>query len=128
MRLFTFIMGNSANRPLLEVLTRASNSFAASISNSDDIVGQILQAKSKVTHEAMHGVSIDIDGIKTANLTPKQIGSLYRGQQLVILGHYWDSGEADITLKGKISGAKTEYKTRFAFPDTATENPELERL
>ncbi|MES9960199.1 MAG: VIT and VWA domain-containing protein [Sedimenticola sp.] len=127
-RLFTFIMGNSANRPLLEVLTKASNGFAASISNSDDIVGQLLLAKSKVTHEAMHGVEIDIDGIRTADLTPAQIGSLYRGQQLVVLGHYWGSGEADITLKGKISGTKTEYRTRFAFPDRATDNPELERL
>ncbi|MES9938565.1 MAG: VWA domain-containing protein, partial [Sedimenticola sp.] len=127
-RLFTFIMGNSANRPLLEVLTKASNGFAASISNSDDIVGQLLLAKSKVTHEAMHGVEIDIDGIRSADLTPAQIGSLYRGQQLVVLGHYWGSGEADITLKGKISGSKTEYRTRFAFPDRATDNPELERL
>ncbi|MES9876389.1 MAG: VIT domain-containing protein [Candidatus Sedimenticola sp. 1PA] len=127
-RLFTFIMGNSANRPLLEVLTKASNGFASSISNSDDIVGQILLAKSKVTHEAMHDVRIEIDGVKTSNLTPKKIGSLYRGQQLVILGHYRGDGEAEITLKGKISGAKQEYKTSFVFPETATENPELERL
>ncbi|MES9888452.1 MAG: hypothetical protein ABW140_16720, partial [Candidatus Sedimenticola sp. 6PFRAG1] len=56
------------------------------------------------------------------------IGSLYRGQQLVILGHYRGDGEAEITLKGKISGAKQEYKTSFVFPETATENPELERL
>ena len=69
-RMFTFVLGNSANRPLLEVLAKASNGFAVNISNSDDIVGQLLAATSKVTHEALHGVKIEIDGIKTADLTP----------------------------------------------------------
>ncbi|MEJ1380452.1 MAG: VIT and VWA domain-containing protein [Candidatus Sedimenticola sp. (ex Thyasira tokunagai)] len=127
-RLFTFIMGNSNNRPMLEAITKASNGFYISVSNSDDIVGQILLAKSKVTHQALHDVEVDIKGIKVAEMTPKRIGSLYRGQQLVILGHYWGEGEADVTLSGKISGSKTAYKTRFAFPKNSSENPELERL
>ncbi|QKQ25057.1 VWA domain-containing protein [Candidatus Reidiella endopervernicosa] len=127
-RLFTFIMGNSANRPLLEAVSKASNGFAMSISNSDDIVGQLLAATSKMTHQALHGVELKIDGIKTADLTPKQIGSLYRGQQLVAFGHYWGDGEAEITLNAKISGDKKQYRSRFNFPATATTNPEIERL
>ena len=127
-RLFTFIMGNSANRPLLEALTKASNGFALSISNSDDIVGQLLSASSKVTHESLHGVEIAIKGIKTADITPKTIGSLYRGQQLIMFGHYWGDGLAQVLLKGRISGDTKEYRTEFAFPALATENPELERL
>ncbi|MCU7853269.1 MAG: VIT and VWA domain-containing protein [Candidatus Thiodiazotropha sp. (ex Monitilora ramsayi)] len=127
-RLFTFVMGNSANRPLLEAMTRASNGFAVSISNSDDIVGQLLTATAKVTHEALHGAKLKINGIKTADLTPKQIGSLYRGQQLVVFGHYWGDGLADVTLTGRVSGEHKAYQTRFAFPAVATENPEIERL
>ncbi len=127
-RLFTFIMGNSANRPLLEAVTKASNGFALSISNSDDIVGQLLLASSKVTHQALHGVELEIDGVKTADLTPKQIGSLYRGEQLVVFGHYWGDGMADVKVKGRISGQKKVYQTRFAFPAKATDNPDIERL
>lgn len=127
-RLFTFIMGNSANRPLLEAVTKASNGFAVSISNSDDIVGQLLTATSKVTHQALHGVELEIDGVKTGDLTPKRIGSLYRGQQLVVFGHYWGEGMAEVKLKGRISGQPKSYQTRFAFPATASDNPEIERL
>jgi Ca-activated chloride channel homolog len=127
-RLFTFIMGNSANRPLLEAVTKASNGFAVSISNSDDIVGQLMSATSKVTHQALHGVELEIDGVKTADLTPKRIGSLYRGQQLVVFGHYWGDGMAEVKLKGRISGQPKTYQTRFAFPATASDNPEIERL
>jgi Ca-activated chloride channel family protein len=127
-RLFTFIMGNSANQPLLDAVTKASNGFAMSISNSDDIVGQLLAASAKVTHEALHGVELEIDGVKTGDLTPQQIGSLYHGQQLVLFGHYWGDGMADVTLKGRISGQAKRYQTRFAFPAKATDNPEIERL
>ena len=127
-RLFTFVLGNSANRPLLEALAKASNGFAVNISNSDDIVGQLLAATSKVTHEALHGVKIRIDGVKTADLTPGQPGSLYRGQQLVVFGHYWGDGMADVQLTGRISGEDKRYQTRFAFPAVASENPEIERL
>lgn len=127
-RLFTFIMGNSANRPLLEALTRASGGFAISISNSDDIVGQILTAMSKVGHEALHGVEVKISGVKVADITPREIGSLYRGQQLVLTGHYWGQGTAKVTLTGRISGQAKTYGTQFEFPAMTKENPELERL
>ncbi len=127
-RLFTFVMGNSANRPLLHGLTRASGGFAMNISNSDDIVGQLLRAAGKVTHEALHGVRVEIEGIRVADLTPARLGSLYRGQQLVVFGHYWGSGNAEVRISGKISGESKSYSTRFPFPDTETENPEIERL
>ncbi len=127
-RLFTFIMGNSANRPLLEALTDASGGFAISISNSDDIVGQLLLAASKVTHQALRGVGIEVEGLRTADLTPARVRSLYRGDQLVMFGHYWGSGEATLRVKGKIAGQEQVYTTRFNFPAAAHENPEIERL
>lgn len=127
-RLFTFVMGNSANRPLLQALTRASGGFAISVSNADDIVGQLLGAASKVTHEALHGAEVKMSGVRVAELTPATPASVYRGEQLVFFGHYWGSGPADVRLTGRISGRPVEYRTRFAFPATATANPELERL
>lgn len=127
-RLFTFIMGNSANRPLLENLTRVSGGFAVNISNSDDIVGQLLSATSKLGHEAFHGAKLEIRGVKTSDVTPKTIGSLYRGQQLVVFGHYFGDGIAEVRLSGMVSGQPIEYRTEFAFPDSAIRNPEIERL
>ncbi|MDH5352839.1 MAG: VIT and VWA domain-containing protein [Gammaproteobacteria bacterium] len=127
-RLFTFIMGNSANTPMLQTLTDESNGFATSVSNSDDIVGKILEATSKVTHQSLHGVDLSIKGVKTSELTPNKISSLYRGQQLIVFGHYWGDGVADIRLTGKISGEKKDYSTQVEFPASSRLHPELERL
>ena len=131
-RLFSFVMGNSANRPLLEGMTKISNGFAMSVSNSDDIVGQLVLAADKLNHEAFRDIQIDFDGIKVKDLTPDRIGSLYRGQQLIVFGHYWGDavGEsaAGVTITGKVSDEEKSYKTRLNFPKKSTLNPEIERL
>lgn len=127
-RLFTFVMGNSANRPLLDGMTKISNGFAMSVSNSDDIVGNILLATNKLSHQALRDVELKIDGVKVKELSPTRIGSLYRGQQLIVFGHYWGDGKADLTLRGKIGAEEKVYRTTFDFPAQQTRNPEIERL
>ena len=127
-RLFTFVMGNSANRPLLEGMAKVSNGFAMNVSNSDDIAGKLLEATSRLTHEALHDIDIRFSGVKVTDLTPERIGSLYRGQQLIVFGHYWDGGEAGVTLDGMVSGEDKTYSTFFEFPEVAMLHPEIERL
>jgi len=126
-RVFGFVMGNSGNWPLMQAIGQASGGFSAAVSNDDDIVGQILLAKSKITSEALHDVDLAIQGVKISDLTerPKKI---YRGQQLVLFGRYETDGEATVTLKARLTGADKAYTTKFAFPATDTENPEIERL
>lgn len=132
-RLFTFVMGNSANRPLLEGMAKVSNGFAVNISNSDDIVGKLMEATSKLNHQAFHDVKVTFDGIKIRNMSPEKIGSLYRGQQLIVFGHYWGNedelnNKAKVTIQGKISGQVKTYSTEFTFPQNRSLHPEIERL
>ena len=131
-RLFTAIMGNSANTPLLEPMTNASGGFAINVSNADDIAGTLLQATSKVTHEALHGVKLKFDTsgsmFRIDDIRRKDIATLYRGEQLVLFGHYWGQGKATLRLSGEISGNPVSYETRFSFPEAASVNPEIERL
>lgn len=127
-RLFTFVIGNSANQPLLERLALDSGGFAMNISDSDDIVGKIIQAKSKILFENLHDVELKFHGEKVKKLTPTKIGNLYQGQQLVMFGRYHGTGEIEIELKAKISGQEHSWKCKAELPEVDTDNPELERL
>ncbi|CZF84039.1 VIT and vWA domain-containing protein [Grimontia marina] len=127
-RLFTFIMGNSANTPLLVPMTKLSNGVATSVSNADDIIGHLMNITSKLTHQAYRNIQLDIDGVKIKDLTPEQISSLYRGEQLTVFGHYFKGGEADIKLTMDIAGESREYRTKVMLPDSAAAHPELERM
>ncbi|MFH0879216.1 MAG: VIT domain-containing protein [Lentisphaerota bacterium] len=127
-RLFTFVIGNSANQPLMERLALDSGGFAMNISNEDDIIGRLLQAKAKVLHQCMHDVELVFHGEKVRDLTPARIGNLYLGQQVVAFGRYTGSGEVDVELRAKISGEAQSWHCRATLPEQDGRNPEIERL
>jgi len=127
-RVFGFLMGNSGNWPLMRTICGATGGFYAGVSNSDDIVGQILLAKSKITNECLHDASLRIRGVKVSDGTDEFLGKVYRGQQLVIFGRYDKGGEAAVELTARLTGEDKTYTTTFDFPDIDTDNPEIERL
>jgi Ca-activated chloride channel family protein len=127
-RVFGFLMGNSANWPLMRLITDTSGGFYAAVSNEDDIVGQILLAKSKISFEAMHGAAFKFSGARVFDTTGDTPNKIYRGQQLVIFGRYDGAGQAKVVLNAKLTGEDKTYTTTFDFPEVETDNPEIERL
>lgn len=127
-RVFGFRMGNSANWPLMRTICDASGGFYAGVSNSDDIIGQIMLAKQKITNECLRNARIEISGVPTYDLTGDNIGKVYCGQQLVVFGRYKKGGKATVALKARLTGVDKVYSTTFDFPEVDTDNPELERL
>lgn len=127
-RLFAFIIGNSANQPLLDALARETGGFAMNISSNDDIIGRIIQAKAKVLHESIYDTDIRFRGGKISSITPGEFGNLYLGQQLVLFGRYKDSGEIQIEFSGKIAGESKTWTCKAFLPEMNKDNPELERL
>jgi Ca-activated chloride channel family protein len=127
-RLFGFLMGNNANWPLMRTITEASGGFYAQVSNADDVLGQILLAKSKVTHAALHAAELSIRGVRTHDAGLGAIGKVYRGQQLVAFGRYDGPGRVTVELRARLTGEDEVYATEFEFPAVATDHPELERL
>lgn len=128
LRLFGFVIGNSGNWPLMRAMADASGGFSTGVSNADDILGQIMLAKSKVTHESLHDARWRISGVKTFDTTDESVGKIYRGQQLVFFGRYAGGGQATISLEAVMTGEDKTYTTSFRFPEIDTDNPELERL
>jgi Ca-activated chloride channel homolog len=127
-RVFGFLMGNSANWPLMRTLADATGGFYSGVSNDDDIVGQIVLAKSKIGFEALHDASFKFTGARVFDTTGDYPNKIYRGQQLVIFGRYEGAGQATVTLKAKLTGEDKTYTTTFDFPEVDTDNPEIERL
>ncbi len=78
-RIFGFLMGNSANWPLMQTITSTSGGFMTAISNADDITGQIMLAKNKTTFEALHDVALNISGeVTTSDVTDNLFTKVYR--------------------------------------------------
>lgn len=127
-RLFTFIIGNSANEPLLYRMAEQSGGFAMSISSNDDLVGRILQAQAKVLYECIYGAKLTFKGERVKKITPQRITNLYMGQQLIIFGKYSGSGDITMEFTGKVAGEEKVWTGTAFLPETDEDNPEIERL
>jgi Ca-activated chloride channel family protein len=127
-RVFTFVMGQGANRPLLGRLADASGGFSMDVSNQDDLYGRIEQAKAKLARQALHGVKVDLQGGRVAELTPQPIPSAYFGEQIVLFGRYFEPGDTRLRLGARISGEDRSWETRVRLPDHDETYPEIERL
>jgi Ca-activated chloride channel family protein len=123
-----FLMGNSANWPLMDVITQASGGFYAPVSNRDDILGQVKLAKGKLTHESLHEAKLSLSGVQVSDTTDFDFGKVYQGQQLVVFGRYAEPGQAQLQLDTKVRNQPKTYTASFAFPAVAEAAPELERL
>jgi Ca-activated chloride channel family protein len=127
-RVFGFLLGNSANWPLMQTIAETSGGFYDAISNTDDIMGKILLAGNKIKYEALLNAEVKISGVKVFDLTDDTFKKVYRGEQLVFFGKYQNGGDARVTLKANLTGEDKTYTSEFQFPDLDTDNPELERL
>ena len=127
-RVFGFLLGNSANWPLMQTIAETTGGFYDSISNADDIMGKLMLAGSKINYEALLNAEVKISGVKVSEITGDTFKKIYRGQQLVLFGKYEKGGKARVTLKANLTGEDKTYTTDFVFPDIDTDNPELERL
>lgn len=127
-RVFGFLLGNSSNWPLMQLLTETSGGFYDAVSNADDIVGKLMLAKEKIAFESMHNAELKIRGVKTFDVTDNVIKKVYRGQQLVLMGRYKKGGTAKVELTANMSGKDKVYSTTIEFPDVDTDYPELERM
>ncbi len=115
-RVFGFLLGNSANWPLMQTVTETTGGFYDTISNLDDIMGKLLLAGSKIKYEALLDAEVKISGVPVTDLTDKTFRKVYRGQQLVFFGKYEKGGKAQVTLKASLTGEDKTYRTDFNFP------------
>jgi len=127
-RVFGFLLGNSANWPLMQTIAETSGGFYDSVSNTDDLMGKILLVGNKIKYEALLNAEVKISGVKVFDLTDDTFKKIYRGEQLVIFGKYQNGGDARVSLKANLTGEDKTYTSDFKFPDLARDNPELERL
>jgi Ca-activated chloride channel family protein len=127
-RLFIFIIGNSANSPLLDALAKNSGGFSMNISSSDDIEGRLIQTKAKVLHECLYDAELTVHGGSVKDLIHPDLRNLYMGQQLVLFGKYASPGEVTVEIKGKIGTETKRWTCKAILPEKDTRNPEIERL
>jgi len=101
-RIFSFGVGSSTNRYLLEGMARMGNGAAAFLGLHDDaneVMGKFFE---RISHPAMTDISVDFGTIGATEVFPQRLGDLFVGRPVTITGRYSGDGRQTIRVHGNI--------------------------
>ena len=103
-RIFSFGVGTSVNRHLLEGMARLGKGAVAYV-GLDDSAGEAVDLfYERIKHPAMTDIEIDWGGMEVSGVYPRQIPDLFVGRPVVLTGRFSGDGLADIRVTGRCGG------------------------
>src|SRR6185369_16148556 len=114
-RIFSFGVGNSVNRYLLDGLAmegRGAAAYLALEDSADDVMSYFFE---RVSRPALTDVSIDWRGLAASQVYPRRIPDLFVGRPVVVTGQF-KGGAETIVVRGRVGKDRLEFSLA---PDVA---------
>lgn len=124
-RLFSFGVGSSPNRSLLERMAELGRGTAQYIRQDQDAQPVITDMLSRISKPYLTDVQINWAGLSVTDVFPNPIPDLYSAQPLILFARYDVAGQAGITLTGTINGQPYEEQVWIALPNWNPDNGSL---
>lgn len=131
-RIFPFGFGYDVNTALLDKLGSDNGGISDYVQPKEDLEVKVSNFFSRVSSPVLSGLEIDLGMLKAETVYPRNLGDVFKGMQLVMIGRYKNDSDlknAVFTVKGK-AGKETRTFSygNLDFPVRATENDFLPRL
>jgi Ca-activated chloride channel family protein len=101
---FSFGVGQSTNRYLLDGLARMGRGAVAYLGLNDDADEVMCQYFDRISHPALTDITIDWANAKVNDVFPRQIPDLYVGRPVVLTGRFEGKPPQSVTLHAKLVG------------------------
>jgi Ca-activated chloride channel family protein len=126
-RVFSFGVGTSTNRFLMNEMAKMGRGAAAYLSLNEDGEKVMAQFFERISHPALADVQIDWGGMDVKEVYPQRVPDLIVGRPVILTGRFNGSGEANITIRGKAGGSE-KLVTMPIRLDSAPTSPALPAL
>jgi Ca-activated chloride channel family protein len=108
-RIFSFGVGSSPNRYLLERMANTGRGAVAWLSLEQSGADVMDAFFDRIAHPAMIDVEIDWGGMQVADVYPRRMPDLFVGRPVVVTGRF--TGEADaVRMSGRASGRRVNVR------------------
>lgn len=119
-RVFAFGVGNDVNTRLLDLLASQSRGSSQYVLPNEDIEVAVSTFFSRITEPMLTGLALNITGVSTSRLMPRELPDLYKGDQLILFGTYKLSGTASVEFTATRNGKKTGLSQEMMFPESTS--------
>jgi Ca-activated chloride channel family protein len=122
-RIFSFGVGSSVNRYLLDRMAKLGKGAVAYI-GLDDSAGQVVDLfYDRISHPALTDITIDWGNMKVTDVYPCRIPDLFVGRPVIITGRFNGQSSTAIHVTGKVGDLTQEITIPVALDDSAAAHP-----
>ncbi|NNE66566.1 MAG: VWA domain-containing protein [Pyrinomonadaceae bacterium] len=116
-RVFSFGIGNSVNRYLIEKMADAGKGEAEVITLKSESQKAAERFYKRVRTPVLTDISIDWNGLPVEDIYPSEVSDLFTAKPLIINGRYKAGASGSIKIKGLIAGQHYEREIKVEFPE-----------
>jgi hypothetical protein len=127
-RLFSFGIGSSVNRYLLEGLAeegRGAAAFRTPRESAEELVDRFVE---RISAPVLTDIEIAFEDVEAFDIEPAPVPDLFAGQPLVLSGRYQRPGTGVLIVAGKIAGEPVTFRRVLRLPEREPEHEALGRL
>ena len=102
-RIFSFGVGSSPNRYLLDHMAQMGAGAAAYLSlqdNADQIMAAYFE---RISHPALTDISVDYGTMQATNVYPQKVPDLFVGRPVILTGRFNGNGETNVRAQASNS-------------------------
>ncbi|MBK7704507.1 MAG: VWA domain-containing protein [Acidobacteria bacterium] len=127
-RVFSFGIGDSTNRYLLDRIAEAGRGEAEYVSLSGD--GSLAARKfyERVRTPLLTDISINWNGLPVSQVNPVRVGDLFSAKPVLIQGRYAKAASGKLSLRGKLGGREYVREIEINLPESEPANAVLATL
>ncbi|HEY6661033.1 MAG TPA: VIT and VWA domain-containing protein, partial [Pyrinomonadaceae bacterium] len=127
-RVFSFGIGSSVNRFLLDKMAEVGKGEVEYVSLSDDGSAAARRFHERVRNPLLTDISIDWNGLPVTDVYPQRIPDLFGAKPVILTGRFTGAGRATIRLKGRVAGNDFVREIPVELPETMASHDVLASL
>lgn len=127
-RVFSFGIGSSPNRFLLDKMARYGRGDVEYVGLSDDGSAAARRFHERVRNPLLTDISVDWGGLAVTDVYPKRIPDLFSAKPVVIHGRYTTPGAGVVRLRGRVAGREFTRDLRVTLPGSEPRHDVLASL
>ncbi|MCH8271565.1 MAG: hypothetical protein IH985_10200 [Planctomycetes bacterium] len=105
-RIFSFGVGSSVNRFLMERMARLGDGVVAYIGLNDDAADVMDLFLLRVSHPALTDLKIEFGSMKAGDVYPKRVPDLFVGRPIFLTGRFKRSGTETVRITGRLGSER----------------------
>jgi Ca-activated chloride channel family protein len=127
-RAFSFGIGSSVNRYLLDKMAEVGNGEVEYVALKDDGSKAARKFYERVRTPLLTDISIDWNGLPVADMYPVKIPDLFSAKPVIVNGRYTKAASGTIRLRGKVAGQEYSREIAVNLPEAEAANDVLATL